>query len=524
VVAAGCGGSDGGSGQNGDGGGGKTGDGGSTTTKIESAVIAAQSSARTRDLMQQLGRSISFLGKDDATIPSIARQSTNVGGIGNMALRPLPSPLVRSFSDTPALRVMRGTPVPTFLSVEEQFDETAEDMSKWIKDRILAESNIESKTDTEITYLLRADPTCKDTSPSSGSQGPDGGAPAGDGGASSGIDQQCAEDLTKLQVRIVVRADGDGARFQVLLGPEKYEMSVIIIHSDLLAWEINLAKAKMATDYANNVLGEGEQVFPVAKLVGAIKVAIRKNAEKNVTVSFGVTEAIEVEAKDVNFKTGRSDPLIALTADGVGETGSLVLAVSQTDVKTMWDPKNLNQKNMDLHVSIGGLSGETKVKESTKELTFNKLGIGKSFVAVRDTHILDLTFNPDDGGQFDLKAKLVNDAPQFEVTPKFDLSLKFNLAAVQNELNNPPKFLLDDTYSIRFVPTASSAPAVLEIIKETPTKKGGLKVAAGSLTLSASSNPAATVTVPAGMCLVGVDEPPMDAHKLLGGLASGTCP
>src|SRR5207244_1702336 len=99
-----------------------------------------------------------------------------------------------------------GTPTPTFLTVEEQFDDTGNDLQTFLKDRVLVQTNIESQTDTQITYLLKPDPTCRPLHSDAGG-GPDAGADAGAGT----IDQACADDLTKLEVRIVVTADGDGA-------------------------------------------------------------------------------------------------------------------------------------------------------------------------------------------------------------------------------------------------------------------------------------------------------------------------
>jgi hypothetical protein len=78
----------------------------------------------------------------------------------------------------------------------------------------------------------------------------------------------------------------------------------------------------------------------------------------------------------------------------------------------------------------------------------------------------------------------------------------------------PPAPFLDETYSIV---AAGGAPTVIE------ASDAGFKLVAGSLTLATSADPAATVTVPAGQCLVGVETPADSAHALLGAFAAGSC-
>lgn len=479
--------------------------------KIDSALTASQSAARSKDVIHALSGGISFIGKDDSVLMKLVGGSS--GAVAIKAIRsPLPSSLTETLQDTPVLRVMRPHPMPSMLTAQEQLDDSANDLAVFIQDRLLVESNIETKTDIEVTYLLKPAPTCNGL-PSSGSTAPN---------------PDCVRDLPKLQVRVVARADGDGARFQILLGPDKLELSVLIIHSDLLGWEADLAKAKKAVDFANATLGKsGSDPFPFSKLQGRIKVALQKTGDKKVTASFGVLEPLDLEATNpaLAFKTAKSDPLISLTADGAGQQATIKLNIAQTDVRAPWDPKGTGARNLDLLISSGGLYGETTLSESSKELSLKGLGIGQTFVAVRGTHIFDLDFNPANGRKFDLVAKVVgNDVPHIEVTPKFDLSLAFKLKAVAAEFDSaPPKELLDETYTVTFVP-GGSPPAILEAVKSTATFGGGMKVVAGTLTLATSSSAAATVTVPTGKCLVGNDAPAMGSHAILGHLATANCP
>jgi hypothetical protein len=343
------------------------------------------------------------------------------------------------------------------------------------------------------------------------------------------IDIECARDLPKLEVRLVVRADGDGVRITVLVGPTRHELSAFIIHSDLLAVESDLAKAVRAIEFMNMTLEPGaeQKPYPFTRLEGRVKVALQKLGPKKVRGSYGVLEAITVEGMEsdsdpVSLRTAASDPLFAVTADGVAKELSVKLAVGQTDVKTSWDPKDTGARNLDLHVSIGGYHGELVLTEAKKEVVLRGLGIGQTFVAVRGTHIFDLDLNPGDGRKFDVKVLLAaDDRPRFELSPKFDLALKFSLGAIAADFTEPPpSYLAGETYSIKL---DGASPAVFEAAPSTPDFQGGLKIVAGTLTIATTGQPATSVVVPAGQCLTN-QQPADMSHPILGGLVAASCP
>jgi hypothetical protein len=237
---------------------------------------------------------------------------------------------------------------------------------------------------------------------------------------------------------------------------------------------------------------------------------------------------VDVEGKDsggspISVRSAKSDPLFALTGDGINNQAVVALALGQTDVTGTWDPSGHELQNGDLHVSIGGLYGEATLTEGKKEVDFKGAGIGQTFLAVRGTHIFDLDFNGDAGRKMDFVVKsLAGDVPRIELTPKFDLSLALNLGAVAADFDQPlPAYVTHETYTVRL---DGATPAVIEAVRESGSFQGGLKVVAGTLSLSTTSSPAATVTVGAGQCLTGQDPAPAMSHEILGHLKSTTCP
>src|SRR6185436_18735247 len=94
-----------------------------------------------------------------------------------------------------------------------------------------------------------------------------------------------------------------------------------------------------------------------------------------------------------------ADPVIAVTGDGETQTVGVKLAVPQTDLRAPWDPKDTGAQNTDLHISVGGLFGESTVSEMADEVAFVGLGLGRSFVEVRDIKIFELGFNTMDANK-----------------------------------------------------------------------------------------------------------------------------
>jgi hypothetical protein len=484
------------------------------TTAVKSAQFAG-------DVVRQIGGVVGFVTADDSVLSRLSKNllDSEDEGPDGPPEAPLPDPLPEAMLsrlfDVPSFKALR--PRPSFLSLatmEENLDSAATDIEDFFKTRLFVQANVESSTSTSLTYLIKPDPTCRPL-PSEIADG-----------EMDRVDLECAADLTKLQVRIVVTSDGDGYRFQILLGPDKHELSVIIIHSDELAWEADLNKARLATQFANMALQKEEDQFPFAMLKGRIKVAVKKLGEKKVSLSWSVLEAIEIKDKDDHsIAMMPASPAFSVTGDGVAKTITLELAIPQTDVRLPWDPKDIGAKNSDLHISVGGLHGKSTLSESAEELAFQGLGVGASFVEVRTTKIFELGFNAADGHKMDLKIKpLAGDQARFEVTPKLDLSLAFALQMVAAEFNvddQPESWMLGQTLSVLL---SGASPVVVETVAETETFDGGFKMVAGALKLSTSADAAATVDVAMGQCLTENPEPAEASHELLGELMSAACP
>jgi len=116
-----------------------------------------------------------------------------------------------------------------------------------------------------------------------------------------------------------------------------------------------------------------------------------------------------------------------------------------------------------------------------------------------------------------------DDTVHVELTPSFNVSLAYDYQSIASELASPPSAAtLHDTYGIVLANGASAV--AFDTVKASGTFTGGLKLVAGTLTLSAASAPDATVTVPAGKCLSSPAAAPSGANPLLGALSVSDCP
>jgi hypothetical protein len=491
---------------------------------IDPTALATQAALNAREVVHQSGGGVAFTQSSDSGLQKIvsgmAHATDGLSGNGMSAMMPTSMP--------PGTSAMAGSPMaqaaagmPSMLTTEEQFDSTADDLKTFLRERILTESNLETKSNDEAVYLLKGDPTCRalprDTDPP---------------GTLPTLDTKCVDQLNKLAVRIVMRVDGDGVRLTIELGPDKLELAAFVIHSNLLAVDVDFAKTYAATQYAQQTLGQdnpmGDTQFD--KLVGAIRVSLQKDGDKQVTFATAVLSAIDVAESSASsgpgpeLKLAASNPLVALTLDGAAQTATVKVAAGALDVFSTYHMFNYPAVNRDLHVAVGGITGEMTFKEGIDELVAKGVGVGATSIKAHGQSFLDIGLNPADMNRFDLKITVdTAGEPHFEITPRFDLSIAAHLKDIAGDYgpgDAPKSYLLDEVYGIKL--DNGGAPATLEAVPASGAFAGGLKVDAGTLTLSSSK--ATAVTVPMGQCLTGVSSVPPTAHPLLGAFTTTTCP
>jgi len=488
---------------------------------IDPANLADLVASHAREIVHQSGGGVAFAADGNSGLNTFAggMQGATDGLAGAMPA-PMPPAMAAAMADSPLARAMAG--MDSLMTTEEQFDETADRLKIWVRERVLADANLESKTDDEAIFLLHPDPTCRRL-------------PAADDppGTVQPLDATCVDQLTRLAVRVSLRADGDGARVGILIGPDRVELSAFVVHSDLLALEISLPSAYHATQVIDQTLGSGSPTpARFDALAGEVRFAIHKDGEKKVTFSAAVVEAIHVGAIDSagapgpDLKLAANDPgqsTLAVTADGVLQALTVTVDMGALDVLGDWDPMGVAFPNRDLHVQVGGVYGQATFTEATDQIVATGVGVGPTTVDAHGARIFQLGLNANDARRFDARL-FVNAAgqPEVQLTPRFDLDLGYHLGLVASEYTTPPpSYVLDETYGVRL--DNGGAPAGVAAAPATGTFGGGIKVTAGTLTISSTGAPQQPVVVPAGKCLTGGATVPAGAHPVLGAFAVVDC-
>jgi hypothetical protein len=421
-----------------------------------------------------------------------------------------------AMGDSPLAAAMAG--MPSMLTTEEQFDDTADRLKIWLRERVLADANFESRTDDEAIYRLRPDPTCRAIPQA---DDPPGTVPE--------LDATCVADLTRLEVRVSLRADGDGGRLGILIGPQRSELSVFEIRSDLLAIEMDLPRSYEATRVIEQTLGaDSPSTAHYDALAGKVRLAVHKDGEKKVTFSASVLDAIHVGTVDANGTLGpdvqlaASDPTVAVTADGNVQALTVKVDMGTLDVLGDWDPMGVASPNRDLRVRVGAVYGQATFTEATDDINATDVGIGPVTVDAHGARIFELGLNPNDMRRL-LAHLYINAAgqPEIRMLPRFDLDLGYHLGLVAADYTTPPpSYVLDETYRVLLdnngvAVSVAAAPA-------TATFGGGVKVTQGTLTITSTGAPEAVV-VPAGKCLTGGGTVPGGAHPVLGAFSVVDC-
>jgi hypothetical protein len=424
--------------------------------------------------------------------------------------------MASAMNNSPLAAAMAG--MDSMLTTEEQFDDTADRLKTWLRERVLADTNLESKTDEEAIYLLHPDPTCRRLLTA---DDPPGTVPD--------LSASCVDQLTRLQVRVSLQADGDGGRLTILIGPDRIELSVFTIHSDLLQLDMDLPSAYQATQVIDQTLGnDSPSGAHYDALAGKIRLAIHKDGEKKVTISMSVTDALHVGTIDAtgapgpDVKLAASDPTFAVTADGTVQALTVKVDMGALDVLGDWDPMGVASPNRDLHVQVGGIYSQATYTEASDAFVATGVGIGATTIDAHGVRIFDLGLNPNDMRRFD--ARLFVDAAgltEVQLTPRFDLDLGFHFGAVAADYTTPPpSYVLDETY--RVLLDNGGATTGIAAVPASSTFGGGIKVTAGTLTISSTGAPQ-PVVVPTGKCLTGGATVPAGAHPVLGAFSVVDC-
>ncbi len=127
---------------------------------IDPSLLADQAALHAREIVHQSGAGVGFTQDESSGLATIANGMQGAGdGLAGAMPSPMPPAMGSAMGDSPLAAAMAG--MTSMLTTEEQFDDTADQLRIWLRERVLADVNRESTTDDEAIYRLRPDPTCR---------------------------------------------------------------------------------------------------------------------------------------------------------------------------------------------------------------------------------------------------------------------------------------------------------------------------------------------------------------------------
>ncbi len=376
------------------------------------------------------------------------------------------------------------------VDLQVDLSEPTAELTQYLEEKIFADANIETSSDTQVTFLLKGSVVCD----------PDfDGAP----------NQGCIDQVDNAQVRLKVTSPATGdVDVAVLIGAQKHNPLSIEVHQSLIAAEIDLAGIKGAIAQLSG--GEVDPSLPTT-MKGRIRGEIEALGADKARAAISVVTAIDVAGGDYAVTLAASSPAFEVTADGTAKTitaltnlGALRATGPMTSESYDDATGDYSEISQVLDIAIAGLTAQFDFTAASDSLNLSGLGLGDSTSTVNldGAQILGIDLNADAGRKFSATIAADGDSTTVIVDPKFDLSVAMDFSSLADNQDMPAWTMGD----------------VLKVVLNgtTPTLKftgdnSVFEVVSGNLVMSLK-NAGDSITATAGQCIsIESDEPVVDS-------------
>jgi hypothetical protein len=469
---------------------------------VDSKTIALTTQTNTEAVAKNLGVALSFMGDSDAMAETLGKldpcpavENCLVPGPDGKGLRCVVEPAPTDCGVEGARRSLKA--------MSADIDTSVADVVDAIKTKLLVEKNIESKTDTSITYKLPNDVLCDMTQ-----------------------DMACTMSDSKMEARVRVTSPREGdVDLAFLLTSSKTEVVVFHVYKDRLGVTVDLGNIYTAA----KVIDKDGEFKDITRMQGVFALDLVRNSDKNYSALFEVQETIVVEGKDngktINVQLDASSKTWELRLDGVAKNikaavnlGALSIQAPLENLGDIVDsmPIMNNMKATDaMKFVLGGLNGSFTFEGKTDLLKFVGMGLGNksTSVDVNGKRIFSLDVNPNSNRRFDLSVSMTDSKnPLFSFAPELESVFGFQFDSIKSRFSDLPDFLLNDTLTFKL----GNNPSVRFLDK-------GVELVSGNMKLSSKAHPESNISVNPGMCLVEGATPSSTGHEFLSRFEAGSC-
>jgi len=347
------------------------------------------------------------------------------------------------------------------------------DTRKFIEQYIFNEKNVVSQGSSEVVYKVEGSDFCKMFSGQRREchAGPDSPKP-NCRVIETGAPKECIQMVndakvslvvtkpTKDSISIKVRVNNNQDLLELLIDDAKIQLKFFLgaIHKTIKNYADSNPKAKLPKEFPTKVEGE-------------LSLALGYKSPLTLSASIDKDLLVEgqAEGEKYQFSLKKQSPVISISFDEKAKKLGWDLNFNQ--IKAMIASKLFDKKSSGLvELALGGLSASmTLAAKQAFKLTNLGLGNTTSYLKHQGKDVVKLDLNPKHTRKFSLTLKRVNDAPEVQISPAFDLQAYINLstfAEASKELGKWAKgtkfqiFLNNNGKEAAFAPVKGEKPLI----------------------------------------------------------------
>ncbi len=434
-----------------------------------------------------------------------------------------------------------------------------------LRDEQLVASNVESTSDSTVTFLLRPETLCKSTSSSMMPSIAAGGTASATGGATSvSLDPDCVTQAnahpTRIQVTRIACTSGDNVAINVLVDAAKVRVLSAAFYPEHIEFNVDVGaylRQVRSVSYSSatpgTVLGAGGTAATTTSTREEKPIATAANGEIAGTLTLvgshhckgvaSIVKPIDVILNDdaaTHLQAGAISNALLVEANGDAKTISASINTAELD----WQTKFVYFINdfFGLETTAGAdtaapvalrvpeVQGTVNFDGATDTVTASNLTLGGSgFTATQGSNtLLTFTATNEQGSPIDATfAGRTNNDLALGLPKGLAVKIKYGLQPVLSLVQNPANFIASDTLTVSAAsgsnlallndPYTNSIPVI-----QSPTGQL-LRVDAGTFSMASATWPGDTVTVSASQCLTRTVTDVTGHNNLLDDFTTGTC-
>jgi hypothetical protein len=407
------------------------------------------------------------------------------------------------------------------------------------RDEHLIASNVESTTDSSVTYLLAAETLCKEDEDESGN-------------TSTQLDPDCVQERREhpLRVRIsrIACDAGDNLAVEVFRDAARERLALAELYADRAELEIDVGAYLRATSHRSTEWSDDSEV-PTVKVeplvssaTGTLRGTLTLNGADQAAGKLSVRSPIDVTFSDSDFRVriAAGTEVATIEADGAARTVKLVAALGASDWRARFvdfvdglfnlETTEAGDAQSPVDVHVAGLRGSLDFDGKADMIAVKNLDLGGELAkATQGTNtLLQLDFG--NAEHKPVNATLTgktNDALGLKFLDGLGLQITYGAGPVMSWLVAPANYLAKDVLEISVAPNSNLLLLPEEeddnLVLSSGQTGALLYLESGTMTMESQEWPADGVSVQSGQCLTRTPQSQPGHHELLDDMIVGAC-